>query len=102
MERIKVNGFDGRVGFVCRYRNVNTYKLESSSVYPGDRVDITDDGNLYHPEQTFSWKRDDVLGAIAEYENRCWSAFLKWCEMTGNEIGDQRPHQIACPFVSAH
>lgn len=101
-ERIKFGGFDGRVSFVCRYRNVNTYKLESSSVYPGDRVDITDEGKLYHPDQIFSWDRHDVLGAIAEYETRCWDAFVKWCESTGNEIGDHRPHQIAYPFVSTH
>lgn len=80
MERIKVNGFDGRVGFVCRYRNVNTYRLESASVFPGDRVDITDDGRFYHPEAVFSWGKDSVLAAIAEYERRCHSAYLRWAK----------------------
>lgn len=92
-ERISVNGFDGRVSFVCRYRDVNTYKLESAAVYPGDRVDITDDGRLYHPDQVFSWDRAAVLLAIAEYERRCHAAYVKWATDGGYPI-DQPAHKV--------
>lgn len=84
----RISGY--RVRFVCRYRNVNTYAIDSRTT-SDIRAEVRDDGSMYRPCEMGD---SLALELVREYETRAWLAHLDWCNRNGHVANDEHRHAL--------